>query len=150
MSEKVFVSSCLVGINTRYNKKSAYNEKVLDFLKDKIAIIGCPEVLAGLKIPRLPLEIKGKVQDLLRGEAKIINKRGKDLTPKIFTACLEIVFILKKLKVKTAILKSLSPVCGSGKIYDGSFKGRVIKGDGLLAYLLKKNKIRVITDAEFR
>lgn len=150
MIEKVFVSSCLVGINTRYNKKSAYNEKVLDFLKDKIAIIGCPEVLAGLKIPRLPLEIKGKVQDLLRGEAKIINKRGKDLTPKIFTACLEIVFILKKLKVKTAILKSLSPVCGSGKIYDGSFKGRIIKGDGLLAYLLKKNKIRVITDAEFR
>jgi len=150
MIEKVFVSSCLVGINTRYNKKSAYNEKVLDFLKDKIAIIGCPEVLAGLKIPRLPLEVKGKVQDLLRGEAKIINKRGKDLTPKIFTACLEIVFILKKLKVKTAILKSLSPVCGSGKIYDGSFKGRIIKGDGLLAYLLKKNKIRVITDAEFR
>ncbi len=150
MIEKVFVSSCLVGIKTRYNKKSAYNEKVLDFLKDKIAIIGCPEVLAGLKIPRLPLEIKGKVQDLLRGEAKIINKRGKDLTPKIFTACLEIVFILKKLKVKTAILKSLSPVCGSGKIYDGSFKGRIIKGDGLLAYLLKKNKIRVITDAEFR
>ncbi len=148
--EKIFVSACLIGVESRYNKKSVYNQKVVEFLKDKIVLLCCPEVLAGLSIPRAPLEIKGKVEDLLKGKACVVNGKGKDFTSKIFTACLEIALILKKLKVKKAILKSLSPVCGVGKIYDGSFKGKVIKGDGVLSYLLKKNQIEVFTDAEFR
>ncbi|PIR06242.1 purine-nucleoside phosphorylase, partial [Candidatus Jorgensenbacteria bacterium CG11_big_fil_rev_8_21_14_0_20_38_23] len=38
-----------------------------------------------------------------------------------------------------------SPSCGCGEIYDGTFSGNIIKGDGITASLLKKNKIKVIS-----
>ena len=47
-----------------------------------------------------------------------------------------------------AILKQSSPSCGSGNIYDGTFTGNKISGDGITAALLKKNGIKVITETE--
>ena len=37
--------------------------------------------------------------------------------------------------VKTAILKSKSPSCGIGKVYDGSFTKKLKTGDGILVAL---------------
>ena len=48
-----------------------------------------------------------------------------------------------------AILKARSPSCGSGKVYDGTFTGRLVDGDGVLAALLKENGITVYTETEF-
>nr|WP_255345257.1 DUF523 domain-containing protein [Bacteriovorax sp. DB6_IX] len=42
-----------------------------------------------------------------------------------------------------ALLKSKSPMCGHGKIYDGTYSGKLIDGDGIFANLLKKNGIKV-------
>jgi len=47
-----------------------------------------------------------------------------------------------------AILKQRSPSCGNGLIYDGTFSGTVISGDGITARLLKQNEISVITDED--
>ncbi|HMM59924.1 MAG TPA: DUF523 domain-containing protein, partial [Candidatus Rifleibacterium sp.] len=49
---------------------------------------------------------------------------------------------------KSAILKSRSPSCGKGKVYDGSFSGRLIAGNGFTADLLLKNGIEVLTEEE--
>ncbi|HEY5576635.1 MAG TPA: DUF523 domain-containing protein, partial [Clostridiaceae bacterium] len=40
-------------------------------------------------------------------------------------------------------LKSKSPSCGCGRIYDGTFSGRVIEGNGVTAELLIRNGIKV-------
>ena len=39
----------------------------------------------------------------------------------------------------TAILKEKSPSCGCGKVYDGTFTGTLINGDGITARLLKEH-----------
>jgi hypothetical protein len=54
---KIAVSSCLLGINCKYNGKSNYNEDIIK-LKEKYELIPiCPEVLGGLPTPRIPSEI---------------------------------------------------------------------------------------------
>ena len=56
--------------------------------------------------------------------------------------------IAKVLGVKKAILKSKSPSCGCGLVYDGTFSGKLIEGNGLTAELLIQNGIEVITEKD--
>ena len=55
------------------------------------------------------------------------------------------IFIMSRALVKTAILKSKSPSCGIGKIYDGSFTKTLKTGDGIFAHLCHENNIECIS-----
>ncbi|MCD6478695.1 MAG: DUF523 domain-containing protein, partial [Candidatus Diapherotrites archaeon] len=79
---------------------------------------------------------------------RVITRSGKDVTKYFERGAKKVLKIAKLLGIKEAILKQKSPSCGSGKIYDGTFSGRIIKGDGITARLLKKNGIRVISEEE--
>ena len=57
--------------------------------------------------------------------------------------------LAKKNHVRRAVLKARSPSCGCGRIYDGSFTGRLCQGDGVAAALLKQNGVAVMTDEEY-
>jgi len=137
--EKILVSACLLGINCKYDGTSNKNEKILKLAKNYILIPVCPEILGGLSIPREPAERKGK---------RVITKSGKDVTEYFVKGAKEVLKICKILKIKKAILKQKSPSCGCGKIYDGTFSGRLIKGDGVTAKLLKRNKIKIFTEED--
>ena len=56
--------------------------------------------------------------------------------------------IARKEKVKKAVFKSLSPSCGKGIVYDGSFTGKKKAGDGVTTALLRNNGIKVYSEAE--
>ena len=61
---KIVVSACLLGHNCKYNGGNNFDEKVMAFLQGKEVIPVCPEVLAGLGVPRTPIEIvNGVLQD---------------------------------------------------------------------------------------
>jgi uncharacterized protein YbbK (DUF523 family) len=79
----------------------------------------------------------------------MITKSGKDVTKYFEKGAKEVLKICKILKIKKAILKQRSPSCGSGQIYDGTFSGKIIKGDGVTTKLLKKNGIEVFTEENF-
>ena len=49
---------------------------------------------------------------------------------------------------KLALLKSKSPSCGKGLVYDGTFSGYLTEGDGIAASLLKEHGIMVFTENE--
>ena len=49
-----------------------------------------------------------------------------------------------KQKVELALLQSRSPSCGMNEIYDGSFSGKKIKGQGIFAKMLTEQGIKVI------
>ncbi|MEM2104636.1 MAG: DUF523 domain-containing protein [Candidatus Bathyarchaeia archaeon] len=132
-------SACLLGIECRYNGKSALNRKVVALLDTEILIPVCPEQLGGLPTPREPVEVK---------EGKVISKSGKDLTEKFIHGALETLKIAKMLKVKEAVFKQGSPSCGCGRIYDGTFSGKTVALDGVTAALLKRNGIKVITEED--
>jgi len=52
-------------------------------------------------------------------------------------------------KIKEAIFKAKSPSCGCGEIYDGTFSGNLIEGDGITTSILKGNGISVMTEHDF-
>ena len=136
MKEKILVSACLMGVNCKYNGGNNYDPKVAEFLKDYEIVLICPEVMGGLPTPRVPSEIK---------DGRVVNKDGKDVTDFFVTGAEETLFLAKKYNIKKALLKTKSPSCGNGKIYDGTFKDTLTKGDGITAKLLKENGIEIIT-----
>jgi uncharacterized protein YbbK (DUF523 family) len=137
--EKILVSACLLGIRCKYDGTSNKNERILKLAKDFILIPVCPEILGGLPTPREPAEQKGK---------RVITKSGRDVTKYFEKGAKEVLKICKILKIKKAILKQKSPSCGCGKIYDGTFSGKLIKGDGVTTKLLKKSGIKVLSEED--
>ncbi|PJA84162.1 MAG: DUF523 domain-containing protein [Candidatus Nealsonbacteria bacterium CG_4_9_14_3_um_filter_37_13] len=135
----ILCSACLLGIKCRYDGKDKLNKKVIELSKKKILIPVCPEQLGGLSTPREPAEQKGK---------RVITKSGKDVTQNFKKGAKEVLKLAKLFGIKEAILKQKSPSCGFGKIYDGSFSGQLIKGNGVTAALLKRNKIKIITEED--
>lgn len=135
----IIVSACLAGINCRYDGKSKPCQKVIELVKQGKAILVCPEELAGLSTPRNPIE-------QLNG--KIITKQGEDLTEQLKKGAQEGLKVAKLHNCTKAILKSKPPTCGCGKVYDGTFSGNLIDGDGVFTRLLKDNNIDVITEED--
>lgn len=133
------VSACLAGIKCRYDEKSYPNEKVIELVKQGKAIPVCPEQLSDLPTPREPCEIKNN---------KVITKNREDMTEKFLKGAKEALKIALLVNCKEAILKARSPSCGCGKIYDGSFTGKLIAGDSIFTKLLKQNNIKVISEEE--
>lgn len=146
----ILVSSCLLGLNCRYNGDSNIDKDLLEFLKDKEYVIACPEQLGGLPTPRKPCEIiAGDGKDVLDGKCKIMNNQGEDVTIPFIKGAEETLKIAKLYNIKTAILKKRSPSCGSTNIYDGSFNGKIKKGSGVTAELLRKNNILVLDEDNY-
>lgn len=145
----IIVSACLCGINTRYDGKSSFNDKVAKLLKEGKAVLVCPEQLGGLSTPRPPHEIQnGTGADVLDGKAKVLGNDGKDSSSEFIKGAEEVLKIAKEIEAKTAILKAKSPSCGFGKIYDGTFSGAKRDGNGITAELLKRNGIKVYTEED--
>ena len=133
-------SACLLGIKCRYDGKNKFNRKVIEISKREELIPVCPEQLGGLKTPREESEIQ------VDGNVK--TKSGKDITAELKKGAEEVLKIVKKFGITEAILKQKSPSCGCGKIYDGTFSGKIIEGDGITTELLKKNGIKIKTEED--
>jgi len=139
MKQNILVSACLLGENCRYDGKNCYNDYIHK-LEEKYNIIpACAEMLGGLPCPRLPSENK---------DGKIINTANEDVSNEFILGAKKVLEIYKNNNCIFAVLKSKSPSCGYGKIYDGTFSGNLIDGNGVTAQLLLDNNIKVYTDKE--
>ena len=139
MKEKILVSACLLGRLCRYDGRQVPCKEVIQ-LKDRYDFVEvCPEVMGGLPTPRIPSE---RVND------KVINKAGIDVSVNYKKGAEIALELCKKHGIKIALLKEKSPSCGSRGIYDGSFGGVLIPGEGVTAELLRKNGIKVYGESE--
>ena len=133
------VSACLLGIECRYDCTSKPNERVLRLLDTEVLIPVCPEQLGGLPTPRVPSEQKG---------VRVISETGNDVTNNFNMGAKETLRIAQLYGIKEAILKQRSPSCGSGQIYDGTFSGTTVEGNGVTTTLLKRYGINVISEEQ--
>ena len=135
---KILVSACLLGKNCKYNGGNNLNQGVLEFIEGHEVIGVCPEQMGGLSTPRLPAEIVDGV---------VTNKEGVSVDAEFRKGAQSALAAALEKKVDLAILQSRSPSCGVKEIYDGSFSGKKIKGQGVFAKLLSAHGIKVL-DAE--
>lgn len=137
--EKIIVSECLLGSPCRYDGLSKPCDEVIA-LSEKYELIPiCPEVMGGLPTPRIPAEIKN---------GEVIRKDGVNVTENYKIGAEKSLKIAKENDCKIAILKSKSPSCGCGLVYDGTYSKVLVEGNGITADLFIKNEVKVINESE--
>ena len=136
---KILVSACLLGRNCKYNGGNNYCEKVVRLAQQQEVIPVCPEVLAGMPIPRTPIEIV---------DGLVTDRDGNVVDTQIRRAVAQVMKQIKEEDIEYAVLKARSPTCGVHQIYDGSFSGTLTDGAGVLAQALMDAGYRVIDDEE--
>ena len=135
---KIMVSACLLGENVKYNGGNNKSEALLGFLESHTVIPVCPEVLGGLPVPRTPAEIvKGAVT----------NRNGESVDEAFRRGAQKALDIANREKPDLIILQSRSPSCGAKQIYDGTFSGILIPGQGIFARMAEEAGFKVM-DAE--
>ena len=138
------VSACLAGIDCTFKGGNNLSKKVRKLFEDGAALAACPEVAGGLGIPRERSEIcGGGGPEVLKKRAGVFSLSGKDKTLFYLRGAAAVTRLVKRLGIKEAILKSDSPSCGQGRIYDGTFSGRFRPSDGVFAAMLKQSGVRV-------
>ncbi|WHI44486.1 DUF523 domain-containing protein [Microbulbifer sp. JMSA004] len=143
---KILVSSCLLGCAVRYNGSHVeVHNNHFDWIIETQEIVPlCPEVVAGLPVPRVPAEISGgRGVEVLAGSAKVLGINNEDLTEQFIRGAKRALQLCLQHNIKYAVLTENSPSCGSDYIYDGSFSGAKIVGSGVVSALLKREGIQV-------
>jgi len=112
----------------------------MKLIRDGYAIGVCPEVAGGLTVPRENCEI-------VRGS--VVTVSGKNVTANYIYGARAFLAIAGHLGIKKAILKSNSPACGIGRIYDGRFSNTLKDGDGILASMLRRKGFKLYTPEDY-
>lgn len=135
MKEKLLISACLLGRNCKYNGGNNYTP-LTEALRERYELVPvCPECLGGLPIPHEPSERVGD---------RVLSRSGEDVTAAFRRGADRTLEAARRCGARRAVLKERSPSCGCGAIYDGTFTGTVVPGDGLTAELLLAAGIEVL------
>ena len=78
----------------------------------------------------------------------VATRNYTDVTEQFERGAMEALKLAHLYQCKYAILKERSPSCGSGKIYDGTFHGHLVRGDGVTAELLKSYGVTVLGESQ--
>jgi uncharacterized protein YbbK (DUF523 family) len=138
---KILVSSCLLGAKVRWDggdKKSGH--PVLErWVAEGRVVSACPEMLGGLGTPRPPAEIAG---------GRVVTPEGADVTEAFQRGAQLAADEANANGVRVAILKSASPSCGTGFVYDGTFTRTRVPGDGIATALLRECGVMIFSEEE--
>ncbi|MGV6818766.1 MAG: DUF523 domain-containing protein [Thiotrichales bacterium] len=149
--EKILVSACLLGKPVRYDG----TDKALDaeiweqWMREGRLVPVCPEVSGGLPVPRPPAEIVGgSGVDVLNRIASVINEMGQDVTTAFVEGAKIALSVAQSQGIRLAVFTEGSPSCGSYRVYDGSFSGQKVSGEGVTIALLRQAGIAVFSHLE--
>lgn len=138
---RVAISACLLGAPVRYDGGSKPVSEVLE-LAEKVDVLRvCPETASGLPVPRPPAEQLG---------GRVLLADGRDVTAEFDLGAQRSLDAVRRSPVRLAVLKAKSPSCGVGLVYDGTYSGRLVPGQGVFAARLEREGICVVTEETVR
>jgi uncharacterized protein YbbK (DUF523 family) len=140
--KKILVSACLFGGRpVRYDGAAVpcRHPLFLRWKEEGRLVPICPEVFGGLPTPRPPAQRRG---------AGVFTGSNIDVTAAYRKGADEALRLAGEHDVVCAIMKEFSPSCGSKMIYDGTFSGKKIAGNGLAAEGLKEAGFVVFDEDE--
>lgn len=137
MPAKVLVSACLMGSRVRYDGRDKLLASALlaRWAEEGRLVTFCPEVAAGLAVPRAPAEIQA--------DGRVVDADGADVTAAFEDGARQALALARAEGCRFALLTDGSPSCGSSFVYDGSFSGTRASGMGVTAALLERHGVRV-------
>ncbi|RIX45157.1 MAG: DUF523 domain-containing protein [Rhodocyclales bacterium GT-UBC] len=150
--QRILVSACLLGHAVRYDggDKRCEDRILQAWLANGQVVPFCPELAAGLPVPRPPAEISQGAGGIgvLSGQAQVIEAGGRDVTAEFVSGAEQALAVARQYGIRLAILKEGSPSCGSSVTYDGSFSGVRISRPGVTSALLKQAGLAVFSEHE--
>jgi len=141
------ISACVYRCPVRYNGRSfdalaALGRERADFTFTPV----CPECLAGLGVPRMPIHLTGTGQEVLAGDAKVLDRRGHDVTDRIVEGSLAALAAFERAGVQGVIVKEASPSCGVFKARVGKRRTETSGGSGVFGAMLLETGWFLIPD----
>ncbi len=167
---RIAVSACLLGEPCRYDGRAKPCARVQELSERGHELVPiCPEVAGGLPTPRTPCEIvrapwmgadaqgdgriagMGRNDDATKAERvdrswKIVDANGVDRTAAYERGARIELVRATEAGCKLAVFKAKSPSCGSREVYDGTFSGVLVPGQGITAALFREVSITVIDE----
>jgi uncharacterized protein YbbK (DUF523 family) len=140
--KKILVSMCLFGDRiVRYDGEDIplLDPVFLRWKEEGRLVPVCPEVFGGLPVPRPGAQ---------RSENGVFTEEGADVTQAYLAGAKEALRLALANDVCFCIMKSGSPSCGSKMIYDGTFSGNKVVGQGLAAELLRNAGFTVFDETD--
>lgn len=151
--QRILVSACLLGEQVRYDgsHKQSRHPILQQWVAENRVISICPELSGGMPVPRLPAEIASGEggEKVLQRQTSVVNSSGADVSHPFIVGAQNALRIARLHEIHIAVLKEGSPSCGSHQVYDGSFKGHLVAGQGVTATLLRISGIFVFSEMEF-
>jgi uncharacterized protein YbbK (DUF523 family) len=135
----ILVSACLMGVVCRYNAERLTMEHLDELMRRHTLIPVCPEVFGGMSTPREPSELR---------DGRVRSESGRDVTDCFERGAEEVLRLARLYRCRCAVLKERSPSCGCGEIYDGTFSGRLVRGNGVCAARLLAEGLTVLGESE--
>lgn len=141
-----------MGEPVRYDGKSLKQQDALleKWKVENRLIPFCPEVAGGLNTPREAAEIiandagqRVDGADVLMAVAQVKTNNGQDVSDEFIKGAYLALKLCQQHNIRFTLLSARSPSCGNEKIYNGTFNGQLIEGQGVTAALLTQNGIRV-------
>ena len=143
MKQSIIISACLLGRECRHDgghcKISELDGLGLNFIPV------CPEEAGKLGTPRPTAELTSSAKAVVRGQGKILTNSGVDVTSQFLEGSKKELSILKSSGAQIAVLKSRSPSCGYGQVYDGTFTGNLRRGNGIFSQMCEDEGVKVIS-----
>ncbi|MEU3355308.1 DUF523 domain-containing protein [Streptomyces sp. NPDC037389] len=142
--EAILVSACLRGVPCRFDGRHKASPEIEQTVAGREVVSFCPETAGGLATPRRPAElVGGDGHDVLDGTARVVEDTGRDVTAEFVEGARRALTAARGAGCTEALLMPRSPSCGRGAVYDGSFTGELVPGDGVTSALLERNGIAV-------
>lgn len=138
---RVAISACLLGAPVRYDGGSKPAAEVQRLAERVDVVRVCPETASGLPVPRPPAEQVG---------GRVLLADGRDVTEEFALGAERCADLVSRPPVSLAVLKAKSPSCGVGLVYDGTYSGRLVAGQGVFAERLEREGICVVTEETVR
>lgn len=138
---RVAISACLLGAPVRYDGGSKPAAEVQRLAERVDVVRVCPETASGLPVPRPPAEQVG---------GRVLLADGRDVTEEFALGAERCAGLVSRPPVSLAVLKAKSPSCGVGLVYDGTYSGRLVAGQGVFAERLEREGICVVTEETVR
>jgi len=114
----ILVSSCLLGLRTRYDGDSRPSRELITFAPTNRLVPVCPEQLGGLPTPRVKSSLSGgDGEDVLSSTGRAVNEAGRDVTENFLRGARAVLNLAKICGARFAIMKEKSPSCGVHKTY---------------------------------
>lgn len=135
--EKLAVSACLLGTPCRYDGKAKPCAEITRLSEHFDFLPICPECAGGLPTPREPAEIKGD---------RVVTLSGKDVTNEYKKGAEYATALTYAHWCRYALLKKNSPSCSSNSVYDGTFTGKLVCGEGITVQEMKKANICIFDE----